>query len=83
MAALTDVVLSRSIPLGARAWRQGLAPGRALGNAPRPAAALWQNGKSPSPGASPIFRYLKAIRSVRLSVEALSFRGSFAAFELC
>ena len=29
------------------------------------------------------FRYLKAIRSVRLSVEALSFKGSFAAFSLC
>jgi hypothetical protein len=28
-------------------------------------------------------RYLKAIRSVRLSVEALSFKASFAAFALC
>jgi len=27
--------------------------------------------------------YLKAIRSVRLSVEALSFKASFAAFALC
>ena len=27
--------------------------------------------------------YLKVIRSVRLSVEALSFKGSFAAFSLC
>ncbi len=29
------------------------------------------------------FRYLKAIRSVRLSVAAPFFKGSFAAFELC
>ena len=29
------------------------------------------------------FRYLKLIRSVRLSVEALSFKASFAAFSLC
>ncbi len=29
------------------------------------------------------YRYLKAIRSVRLSVEAAAFEGSFAAFELC
>jgi hypothetical protein len=28
------------------------------------------------------FRYLKVIRSVRLSVEARFFKGSFAAFEL-
>ena len=28
-------------------------------------------------------RYLKVIRSVRLRVEALSFKGSFAAFSLC
>ena len=30
-----------------------------------------------------LFRYLKVIRSVRLSVEALSFEGSFVAFALC
>ena len=29
------------------------------------------------------FRYLKVIRSVRLSVEALFFKASFAAFSLC
>jgi hypothetical protein len=28
-------------------------------------------------------RYLKVIRSVRLRVEALFFKGSFSAFELC
>jgi hypothetical protein len=28
-------------------------------------------------------RYLKVMRSVRLSVEALSFKASFAAFALC
>jgi hypothetical protein len=29
-----------------------------------------------------VFRYLKVIRSVRLRVEALTFKGSFSAFEL-
>jgi len=30
-----------------------------------------------------LLRYLKVIRSVRLSVEALSFKGSLVAFALC
>jgi hypothetical protein len=29
------------------------------------------------------YRYLKAIMSVRLSVDAPAFKGSFVAFELC
>ncbi len=33
--------------------------------------------------ALPSLRYLKAIISVRLSVEAPAFKGSFSAFELC
>jgi len=33
-------------------------------------------------GRRPVIRYLKLIKSVRLSVEALGFKGSFVAFAL-
>jgi hypothetical protein len=40
-------------------------------------------GKQRTTFSTAPFRYLKVIRSVRLSVEALFFKASFAAFSLC